>query len=204
MANISVSLPSDGETIDVADYNTPINTIVNEINGRLDNSNIASDAAIAGSKLADTSVTNAKLATGAGEPGASFLTYTPVLTNITIGNGTVDFKSATIGKLVTLRFRITFGSTTSLSGQPTFSLPFTAVDYGTGSNINSLGTGVYRDDSAANNYPIVIRLASTTTASTAHQAVSGALIITGGASSTAPFTWALTDSITGQLQYEMA
>jgi len=65
MANISVSLPSDGETIDVADYNTPINTIVNEINGGLDNSNITAAAAIAGSKLANTSVTPNKLSTGA-------------------------------------------------------------------------------------------------------------------------------------------
>lgn len=64
MANISVSLPSDGETIDAADYNTPITTIVNEINGSLDNSNIASGAAIAGSKLADNSVTAQKTAFG--------------------------------------------------------------------------------------------------------------------------------------------
>lgn len=56
MSTISVSLPADGETIDVADYNTPINTIVNEINGNLDNSNIDAAAAIDGSKLADNSV----------------------------------------------------------------------------------------------------------------------------------------------------
>ncbi len=61
MGTISVSLPSDGETIEVADYNTPINTIVNEINGKLNNANIASDAAIAGSKLADTSINATKL-----------------------------------------------------------------------------------------------------------------------------------------------
>ena len=64
MGNISVSLPSDGETIDASDYNTPINTIVNVINGDLDNSNIASDAAIAGSKLANGSVTAEKTAFG--------------------------------------------------------------------------------------------------------------------------------------------
>ena len=64
MANISVSLPSDGETVDVADYNTPINTIVNEINGGLDNSNITAAAAIAGSKLADGSVTPEKRSGG--------------------------------------------------------------------------------------------------------------------------------------------
>lgn len=56
MGIISVSLPSDGTTADVADYNTPITTIVNEINGGLDNDNIKSDAAIAGSKLANNSI----------------------------------------------------------------------------------------------------------------------------------------------------
>lgn len=61
MANISVSLPSDGDTIDVADYNTPITTIVEEINGGLDDSNIASDAAISGSKLGNDSVTSSKI-----------------------------------------------------------------------------------------------------------------------------------------------
>lgn len=57
MATISVSLPSDGQTIDASDYNTPITTIVNEINGALDNSNIAAAAAIAGTKLATAGVT---------------------------------------------------------------------------------------------------------------------------------------------------
>lgn len=66
MATISVSLPSDGTAADVSDYNTPITTIVNEINGNLDNANIKSGAAIATSKLADDAgITTAKIADGA-------------------------------------------------------------------------------------------------------------------------------------------
>jgi hypothetical protein len=61
MAQISVSLPSDGDTIEVTDYNTPITTVVNEINGGLDNSNIDDAAAIAGSKLADDAITATKI-----------------------------------------------------------------------------------------------------------------------------------------------
>lgn len=53
MGTISVSLPADGTTADVTDYNTPITTIVNAINGNLDNANIASGAAISTTKLAD-------------------------------------------------------------------------------------------------------------------------------------------------------
>lgn len=48
MSVISVSLPSDGTTADVSDYNTPITTIVNAINGNLDSTNIAS---LSGTKI---------------------------------------------------------------------------------------------------------------------------------------------------------
>lgn len=44
MGIISVSLPSDGQTIDAADYNVPINTIVNTINGNLNSDNIANNS----------------------------------------------------------------------------------------------------------------------------------------------------------------
>ena len=44
MGLISVSLPSDGTTIDAADYNVPITTIVNTINGNITGDNIASSS----------------------------------------------------------------------------------------------------------------------------------------------------------------
>lgn len=65
MGQINVSLPSDGSTGTVSQYNTPINTIVNEFNTGIDNSNIKAAAAIDGSKLADASIPATKLATGA-------------------------------------------------------------------------------------------------------------------------------------------
>ena len=56
MATISVTNITDGSTIDAADVNNQINTIVNEVNGNLDNANIKSGAAISGSKIADASI----------------------------------------------------------------------------------------------------------------------------------------------------
>jgi hypothetical protein len=44
MGLISVTLPSDGTTIDAADYNTPITTIVNTINGNISTDNIAASS----------------------------------------------------------------------------------------------------------------------------------------------------------------
>ena len=52
MSTISLSLPSDGSTIDAADVNTPFNTISAVINGNLDNDNVAASANIVGTKLA--------------------------------------------------------------------------------------------------------------------------------------------------------
>lgn len=63
MGTISVSLPSDGSTADVADYNTPITTVVNAINGNLDNANVATGAAIDGAKIASSSLTSSQMAT---------------------------------------------------------------------------------------------------------------------------------------------
>lgn len=56
MGTVSLSLPSDGQTIDAADVNTPFNTLAAEFNGNIDNDNIASDAAISGTKLANNSI----------------------------------------------------------------------------------------------------------------------------------------------------
>lgn len=42
MGTISLTLPSDGETIDAQDVNNPFNTIANAINGNLDSTNISS------------------------------------------------------------------------------------------------------------------------------------------------------------------
>lgn len=61
MGIVSLSLPSDGTAADVADYNTPITTLADEFNGGIDNDNIASDAAIAGTKLATDGVTDTQL-----------------------------------------------------------------------------------------------------------------------------------------------
>lgn len=65
MGTISVTNITDGTTMDAADVNNQVNTIVNEFNGNIDNANIKSSAAIATSKLADDAgITHAKVAAG--------------------------------------------------------------------------------------------------------------------------------------------
>ncbi len=84
MGTISVSLPSDGDAIVVADYNTPINTIVTAINGNLDSDNLAANS-VGTSEIIDASVTNAKLSTTAGEIGGAWLTFAPSFQNLSGG-----------------------------------------------------------------------------------------------------------------------
>lgn len=53
MGTISITTPSDGQTIDASDVTTPLNTIVAEINGNLDSNNIT-DGGITSAKLAES------------------------------------------------------------------------------------------------------------------------------------------------------
>jgi hypothetical protein len=120
MATITVSLPSDGDTIDVADYNTPINTIVNEINGSLNADNLAANA-VTTAKIADGNVTNAKLSTTAGELGGAWKDWTPTLTNLS--GGTLNFAKYTqIGKTILFRFKYTLAGA-GVAGTPTVTVP---------------------------------------------------------------------------------
>ena len=164
MANISVSLPSDGETVDVADYNTPINTIVNEINGSLDNSNITAAAAIAGSKLADASVPSSKLSLGAAGAAvdtaqtttstsyANLSTVGPAVTVIVGANGLllVGYNFSAYNSTASLRNNmsielsgantISAGSSTQLEGQ--FRDPLSSGNQGSNIGNTTLLTGL--------------------------------------------------------------
>lgn len=61
MGLINFSNIQDGTTIDANDVNGPFNTIYDEFNGNITNANIASNAAIAGTKLADDAITASKI-----------------------------------------------------------------------------------------------------------------------------------------------
>jgi len=58
--------------------------------------------------------------------------WAPNWTNFTVGNGTVVAKYIQIGKTVHFKIKVTLGSTSSVSGAITFSLPTDShADYGT-------------------------------------------------------------------------
>jgi hypothetical protein len=143
MANISVSLPADGTTIDVSDYNTPVNTIVNEINGRLDNSNIAAAAAIAGTKLADSSISTVKLAaTSVTAPKIDFASYGVLHAT---GSTTVSIVAPAAG-FVYVEFTKIYFSTpgTPTAGNATIDLPAATTSiYSISPTGGNLGSATY-------------------------------------------------------------
>lgn len=77
--------------------------------------------------IADGTLTNAKLATGAGQPGGAWDSWSPSYTNVTVGNGTVVAKYKQVGKTITGEFSLTFGNTTSFSGEVSIGVPVTAA-----------------------------------------------------------------------------
>lgn len=86
MGLITVPQVSDGDTAEASDINTPVNTIANEFNGNIDNSNIKSGAAIATSKLADDAgIGFAKLA------ATIFSGQVTATTNAGGGGGTLNY-----------------------------------------------------------------------------------------------------------------
>lgn len=191
MGTITLNLPSDGTTADVADVNTNFTTIANAINGNLDNANIAAAAAI----------TPDKLAGGNASMLAAFTSYTPTWTNVTLGSSTQASSYVQIGKIVTVKIAFTFGAGTAITGAVSFTLPVTAKS--THVLYQSLGT-INANDSDTTLYPMIVSYASTTTASLGVQGAAGTYVNIANTSSTVPFTWATGDKITGMFTYEAA
>jgi hypothetical protein len=125
--------------------------------------------------------------------------YTPTFTNITVGNGTVDFKYVQIQKLVLVQGTLTFGSTTSISGSPNITFPVNSVTYPGGTPV-----GMVRVFTPGNAYFGFTQPISATQIAIRLFNVSGIYLQVGGFDATTPWTWATGDSISVQFVYEAA
>jgi hypothetical protein len=136
-------------------------------------------------------------ATGLRYEGA-ITSYTPVFTNATVGNGTVDAEYQRVGNLVFCYVRFTLGSTSSIGNAPFFSLPV-----GTSKRGQFVGTSYY-GDTGTGSYGGLIELSGgnafyrlTTTSGTYANYDSDL-------SATRPHTWAVNDTLTTYFYYEVA
>lgn len=208
MTHVSPTVPSPGSEANASDISTPVNQIAAVINGDIDDTNISS---ISGSKiangtvgttqLADNAVTPAKLLAGTGASWG-WSSWTPTFTSFTLGNGTLTAKYAQVGKTVVFRFYITLGTTSSVSGPITFSLPVTSSASYVGQSV--LGNGLSGLSVGSGWNPMIITWGSSTTASIGPQGAGGTYLVLASTSSTVPFTWAANSFLTAQGAYEAA
>lgn len=129
----------------------------------------------------------------------SWTSFTPTWTNLTVGNGTSVGKYLKIGKQVTVFYKVTFGSTSSMGTNPRVTLP---VNVASGSGeFNSLAvtlqeSGVGTTFGVAGEYANELYIAVLT--------ASGSFVTAGTINSTNPFTWGASDIIIVQATYEVA
>jgi hypothetical protein len=124
--------------------------------------------------------------------GDPWTSYTVTLGNSTPGNGTLTGNYIQAGKLVAFRIQFILGSTSAITGSPTFTLPVAAAA------ARTFATRVLMWDSSA----------SAPKGGMAYNSATGTLSIRDSTdaaiSSTNPFTWATSDEITIVGTYEAA
>ena len=144
--------------------------------------------------------TGLKWATASG--GFTYAAYTPTFTNFTLGNGTINVaRWAQSGKMVHVYGQVTLGSTSSVSGNITLSLPATASSSIVG--INCVGNVTFGDDGVGS-FGGLVRLQSTTTLRLDVLGAAGSYTNVAGTSSTVPMTWTTNDDFRFSLVYEAA
>lgn len=128
----------------------------------------------------------------------AWISYTPTWTNLTVGNGTNNFAYKQIGKIVFVRGQFIFGSTSSISGAVSVSLPVTAKSF---TVKHALGTAYFEDLGIAGYVGGVFWLSTTTIDIRVFNA-SGTYTVNSSLSSTIPFTWGTNDHISFNFIYE--
>ena len=125
--------------------------------------------------------------------------WSPTLSNITIGNGTVKARYTVIGKTVIISFLLTFGSTTSITGSDvSFTLPV-ASRIDTHHPVSNCSCMLH---DAGSQYYMGWPEVSLSTVTVRAWDVDGTYAERGFISSTAPFTWTVNDQIYVSGSYE--
>lgn len=128
--------------------------------------------------------------------------WTPTLTNLTQGNGTVLARYRQFGKTVHFRFRFTLGSTSAVGTSPRFTLPVAPVNSAPNDYTGSIpmGTVVLTDTGTTNRWGY-LQLTAGSTVDIIGFSTTGTSV---GLSATVPHTWASTDIIAATGTYEAA
>jgi hypothetical protein len=131
--------------------------------------------------------------------GGGWTTFTPSITGVTVGNGTTTARYAQIGKTVFVEFNFTLGSTSAITGTPSFALPVSASLLG----YTFDGKGTLGDFGTAS-YLGNVNLQPGNRAYFSATSTSGATGVELNISSTVPFTWTTSDYLSARFTYEAA
>jgi hypothetical protein len=134
-------------------------------------------------------------------PGATYAytSWTPTLTNLTLGNGTMTGKYVQIGKFVHATLSLTWGSTTSSSGAWEFSSPVTMAT----PNNTYIGTARLLD-AGVQNYPGMVLILTSTKLIAFSQYVGNTYAEAANIATTSPFTWTTGDNLSFSITFEAA
>jgi hypothetical protein len=131
--------------------------------------------------------------------GEAAVSFTPTFTNYTRGNGTSVAYYMQVNKLVYVYVFETLGSTSSVTGSISMTLPVAAV------RAESVQSSVVRiNDTGSFNFTGLTSASSTTSMSLFFNLVVGTSVQVGIISATEPMTWASTDTFRYQFVYEVA
>lgn len=133
--------------------------------------------------------------------GPAWTTWTPTLTNMTLGNGTVTARYTQIGKTVTGWFVFVLGSTSTMGSGPTFSTPVNIGASLTSNTLVPIGRVKILDSGTQQFFGACNPNTATTIALTV-ESTSGTYNIDAAITATIPMTWAVNDAIACFFQYE--
>lgn len=121
---------------------------------------------------------------------AATTSYTPTLSGITLGNGTVSAKSCKVGGMVIDNILITFGGTTAVTGDVVIGNMPAAANLA-----NTFCGNANLHDAGSSYYVGVVRYASSTSVNVYAVYAGGTYTSYSTLNSTTPHTWAVGDQI---------
>lgn len=130
----------------------------------------------------------------------AWTTWTPSTGNITVGNGTLTARYAKVAKTVFVEIMFTLGSTSAVTGVPTFTLPINPVL--TGFTFN--GTATLGDFGTAGYVGLPGFYGSNGVYVALLNTGSSWGVEAGSVTSTVPFTWTTNDFVCIRASYEVA
>lgn len=175
-------------------------TVVTIANLQISSGVLNSNNSVVTANITDGNITPAKLQSGTGS-GWAWTTYSPSLTNLTQGNGTLSARYIQIGKTVFVRIKFTLGNTSAVGTVPSLTLPVTPNAAYSSQDL-VVGWGLCVAGGTQAEIPVLIT--STTASPYLLSAASTYLGPTANITSTTPGTWTTSDFFHIQFVYEAA